>query len=118
MQTTTGDQALIQATFEAATGAINDMITSALQKGMRVDSLAVVVERQFDGRVVAGCALRGEVARRFGSDPNLPQTGRDGITRACASAIAGELPIIVLVHAEGYIAVGVRRERGAFGAVS
>ena len=115
---TTSDDAIMQATFEAASEAVSDMITGALQKGLAIKDLAVVIERRFDGGIVTGCADRAGVARQFGNDLRLAVEARATITRAVTTAAPDELPIIVLVHGEGYLTVGVRRERGMFVGVS
>ena len=115
---TADDQSLIQSTFEDAADAVGDMVTNALHKGLALGDLGVVIERAFDGQVVTGCAMRTDIARRFGSDTRLTAEGRRVVAEAVEDAADDELPIVLLVHREGYLAVGLRRERGSFVTVS
>ncbi len=105
--------------FQAASETISDMVTNAMRKGFALGQLAVVVERHFDGRIVAGCTVRSEIARRFTNDRRLTEEAKSTIVAEMTGAAADELPIVVVVHqGEGLVAVGVRRERGQLVAVS
>jgi hypothetical protein len=116
---TSDDKKLFDEVFRAAAEAVSDMVTGAMRKGLALGQLGVVIERHFDGRVVTGCALRADLARRFGHDPRLPEDARQGIAATMTEVGADGLPIIVVVHrGEGLVAVGVRRERGQLVSVS
>ncbi|MBK6692746.1 MAG: hypothetical protein IPG50_11135 [Myxococcales bacterium] len=115
---TTHDEALIDATLNATAETISDMVTSALHNGHALGDLAVVVQRAFDGRVRMGCARRIDVARQFGGDPRLAADKRKAVSEACQTTPPDQLPIVLLVETEGYVAVGVRQGRGEVGALS
>ena len=63
------------------------------------------------------CVIYNPAAGRGRARKQIDEARRT-IGRAFEGAGADELPIVVLVHGEGYVAVGVHVERGSFMAVS
>ncbi len=110
---TANDHALVQAALDAATDEIGDRVTSALHSGKALGELAVVVDRAFDGSLSIECVLRTEVARRLGKDARLGGSAQATLVAACKAAPHDELPIVLFVQTEGYLAVGIRRSQGA-----
>lgn len=110
---TTHDHALVQAALDAATDEIGDRVTSALHSGQALGHLAVVVDRAFDGSLSIECLLRADVARHLGKDARIGASAQTALAAACKAAPHDELPIVLLVQTEGYLAVGIRRSRGA-----
>lgn len=112
------DENILEQTFHAATDAIGVAVTTAMQKGHAASSLAMMVERSFDGRMRVACAPRDELGRRLAREGKIEPAARTAIAAAFEGDGEDALPIVIVVHCEGYGAVGVRRERGATVAVS
>lgn len=110
----TNDDLLLDRTFAASTDAISEVVTAALHEGRALADLAVVVHRTFDGNTSVEIGSRREIARRTANDAQT----RARMEQTFAKAGDGEVPIVVIVQCEGYTAVGLRRTRGAFIAVS
>ena len=112
------DRNLIDDFLARSSGAIEDLVNRALQRGQRPGEIVLVLERGFDGSVTAKCGLRADVARGLASDPRLPQEGRAAVVEGVLGAGEDEVPLVVFVQAEGYVAAGVRRLKGSLASVS
>jgi len=112
------DQALLDEFFNAATVTIEELVTRALREGHPIWQLAIVLERKFDGEVAGGCGARGAIASRLAGDGRLSTESRDAIVNAIVGVGLQEIPVVLLVHAEGYVAGGVRRVQGSLVAMS
>jgi hypothetical protein len=112
------DRNLIDDFIARASGPIEDLVNRARERGERPSEIVLVLERGFDGSVAAKCGLRADVAKRLASDPRLPQEGRAAVVDGILGAGADEVPVVVFAQAEGYVAAGIRRLKGAVGSVS
>jgi hypothetical protein len=106
------DDVILHTFFRASIPAIEELVTRALNNGLRVADIALVLERAFDGNVRATSARRDACARRFGTSPELDAQARQKIVNALETAGPEELPAIFLVQCEGYVAVGIKRLNG------
>jgi hypothetical protein len=88
------------------------MVTGAIQRGPRVNGLAVVVERKFDGEVAGGCCSRSEIGGCLRSISGVDDVARQRILRVVKDALVDVVPAVLLVHGEGVISVGIRRLAG------
>ncbi len=112
------DKDLIDGFLARSSAAIEELVTRALHRGRRPGEIVLVLERGFDGSVTAKCGMRDEVAKALASDPRLPQAGRAAVVEGVVGAAIDEVPVVVFAQAEGYTAAGVRRLKGAGGAVA
>lgn len=112
------DEQLLDEFFRSATSTIEELVTKALHDGRPVWQLAIVLERRFDGEVMGGCGSRGAIASQIVRDARLPMSARHAIVNSIVGGALHEIPVVLLVHGEGYIAGGVRRVRGSLQVVS
>jgi len=104
--------------FQAASPLIEELVTRALQQGGRVKGLVVLLERKRDGQVAGGCGGRGVVEARLRDIEGADDIARQMILRRVGEAMATEVPVVLLVHGEGFISVGVKRVKGKVGLLS
>ncbi len=96
---------------------IEELVTQALRQGRALQHMAILLERAFDGSVRGGCGSRREIASKLGLDQRLAAEQRQAITSAMA--IAGDdVPVVLVIHGEGHLTVGIRRLPGALVAIS
>jgi hypothetical protein len=106
------DQQLLDEFFQAVTPTIEDMVTRAIQQGQRVNGLAVVVERKFDGEVAGACCSQSELGGRLRGISGVDDVARQRILRVVKDAPGDVVPAMLLVYGEGVISVGIRRLTG------
>jgi hypothetical protein len=106
------DEQVLSAFFETVTPTIEDLVTRALQSGQRIGGIALVLEGKFDGQVAAACLARRAVDAHLRRVQGVDDAARGMIVRAVDAAPATEVPAVLLVHAEGFISVGIRRLPG------
>lgn len=112
------DRELIDGLLARSTAVIEQLVTRAMHRGQRPGEIVLVLERAFDGRVVAKCGTRAEVAKLLAKDARLDEAMRAVVVEGVMGAGAGEVPVVVFAEAEGYVAAGVRRMPGAVVGVS
>jgi hypothetical protein len=112
------DNRLLDDLFAAVAPAIEEIVTRALHDGKPLADLAVLVERRFDGKVRVSSCPRRSIVDHFGSDLRLSRDVRRTIVDTVSGARPVEVPAVLLVHAEGYVAAGVRKLSGELVAVS
>jgi hypothetical protein len=106
------DDALLEQAFVAASPAIEELVTAALRRGLPAAALAIVVERDFEGKTRAGCMMRQTMARQYGSDARIDEAARSRIAEAMSAPDASGIPALILVQCEGYVAAGIRTLSG------
>lgn len=106
------DNKLLNELFAAATPAIEDLVSTELQKGKPLSDVAIFVERAFDGRIQTTCGPRRAVVARFGSDARLSSEVRRTIVETVIGAGPHEVPAVLFVQTEGYVAAGVKKLAG------
>ena len=104
--------------FAAATPMIEELVTRALRQGQATWQLGIVVERKFNGEVTGGCGARGALASRIATDARLPIDARNAIVNTIVGVGLAEIPVVLLIHCEGYVAGGIRRVSGPIVGVS
>jgi hypothetical protein len=112
------DDRLLDDFLASASATIEELVTGALQQGRPMAEIAIILERSFDGQVRGGCGPRRSIAGRFGSDGRLSAEARRAVVDAVIGAGPQEIPAVLLVHAEGYIAAGVKKLSGGLVGVS
>ncbi len=112
------DQHLLDALLRDAMPTIEALVTGALRQGHPLAEIGILLERRFDGTVNGGAGPRDQIARRFGSDPRLDEENRRAVMETFEGASADQIPAVLVVHCEGYVAVGALRLSGAFAAES
>jgi hypothetical protein len=99
--------------LRSASTTMENIVTSAMHRGLAVGELAVVVEQRLDGQVICGCALRKGLVRilpRYGQPDD-----RASLAAELEAATEDELLIAVIIHqGEGAVLIGVRKARGQF----
>jgi hypothetical protein len=112
------DEQLLNEFFAAATATIEELVTQALRQGHPGAQIAILLERRFDGEVAGGCGPRAGIAKKLSGDTRLPASARDAVVSAIIDAPRTEIPVVLLVHAEGVIVGGIRSVQGGLIAVS
>ena len=112
---TIDDKKVLDDLFGYVAPTIGDVVTTLMRQGRPLVLIGAFFERTFDGKVSGGVGHRAELAQRVLRDPRFSEPVRAHVLGALKDAGADELPIVLLVdRGEGIVAVGVRRERGAF----
>lgn len=106
------DEKLLNEFFEAVTPTIEELVTRAVQQGQRVRELAVVLERKFNGEVVADCVARGALGSRLRAVHGVDDLSRRRIFAQVKHAPDHEVPAVLFVHGEGFVSVGIKRLAG------
>ena len=98
---------MIDDLVRAARPALADLVVEATLRGISIEQLALVVARDFEGRVSIRFSLRKELTT-VAADRRLRAAARGSIAKALLER-STEVPVIVLVEMEGYVAGGVRQ---------
>lgn len=98
---------MIDDLVRAARPALADLVVQATLRGISVEQLALVVARDFQGNVSIRVSLRKELTT-VAADRRLRAAARSSIAKALLDH-RPEVPVIVLVEMEGYVAGGVRQ---------
>jgi hypothetical protein len=107
------DEQLLEGAFQAATEAIEGLVSAALQRGLKAGALALFVERSFEGQVQAICGSRADVERRVDAHEALPpEVRRALVAKMYGRAFAG-IPVVLLAHGgEGTLSAGIKHVHG------
>ena len=106
------DDRLLDLAYADAASEMEGMVTRALQAGVPLRQLAVVVERARSGNTRVICASRQHLAAHPETLLPMDAFSRDTILHALQSAEADVLTVVVLAERDAYWACGVRSERG------
>jgi hypothetical protein len=112
------DEQILDEFFQATTPKLEEMVGRAIAQAGRADGLAVTLERKFDGEVAGGCGPRRALEGRLRGVQGIDEAARRRILAEVGQAAADEIPVVLLVHAEGFVSVGIRRLRGSWVGVS
>jgi hypothetical protein len=107
-----GDEQVLEEFFQAVTPLIEELVTRAVQQGQRIRGLVVLLERKFDGEVVGGGGARGGIDARLRAIAGVDGHARRTILHEVDRAPPADVPVVLLVHGEGFMSVGIRRVTG------
>jgi len=97
---------IIDDLVSAARPALADLVVTATLRGISAEQLAIVLERSFKGKVSFRFGLRTELIT-VAADRRLLATARNSIAKALLQR-EPDVPVVVLIEMEGYLAGGVR----------
>jgi len=112
-QARAGDDAMLDEFLRSVTPAIEELVTRARKEGHPTRRLGIALERGFDGKIQGGYGSRGAVARRFGADPRVSAEMRRTVVETVQTAPDDEIPTVLVIQCEGYLAIGVRAIGGS-----
>ena len=110
---TRDDDKVLDDFFNEVAPLMEALVAKALQQGRAQATIALRLERSFDGNVSGGCGLRWTIADDVGSDARLPPSVRRVISALVRGAGEREIPAVLLVQSEGYLLVRMKMLSGS-----
>ncbi len=112
------DTEVLERFFEEARPIIEELVTQAMHRGVPPARLAILLEKRFNGEIAGGCGTRASLGDKLAAVPHVDAAGRETILAAIERGPLGQIPLVLFVHGEGVVSVGIRHVAGGLAAVS
>jgi hypothetical protein len=112
------DEKLLDDFLASVAPTIEELVSRAAQQGLPLSDIAVHLERAFDGHVSGGCGARRTVAARLRSDARLSEEHRRVLEDRVIGTAPHQIPAVLFVQGEGYVAAAVKSLSGGLVGVS